>query len=60
VKLAECIVDADLPAGVFNLVTGHGRVVGDEIVLNVDIFAPIREDYLYLAAHQKGKEGSPK
>jgi hypothetical protein len=36
-----------------------GRVVGDEVVLNVDIFAPIRDDYLYLAAHQDGKEGSP-
>jgi uncharacterized cupin superfamily protein len=35
-----------------------GRVVGDEVVLNVDIFAPIREDYLYLAAHQDGKKGS--
>jgi quercetin dioxygenase-like cupin family protein len=35
-----------------------GRVVGDEVVLNVDIFAPIREDYLYLAAHQLRKEGS--
>jgi acyl-CoA reductase-like NAD-dependent aldehyde dehydrogenase len=32
VKLAECIVDAELPAGVFNLVTGPGSVVGDEIV----------------------------
>jgi acyl-CoA reductase-like NAD-dependent aldehyde dehydrogenase len=32
IKLAECVVDADLPAGVFNLVTGPGRVVGDEIV----------------------------
>jgi succinate-semialdehyde dehydrogenase/glutarate-semialdehyde dehydrogenase len=31
VALAECIVEADLPAGVFNLVTGPGRVVGDEI-----------------------------
>src|SRR5919202_4633122 len=31
VKLAECIVDAELPAGVFNLVTGPGSVVGDEI-----------------------------
>jgi acyl-CoA reductase-like NAD-dependent aldehyde dehydrogenase len=31
VKLAECVVDADLPAGVFNLVTGPGAVVGDEI-----------------------------
>jgi acyl-CoA reductase-like NAD-dependent aldehyde dehydrogenase len=34
VKLAECVVDAGLPAGVFNLVTGPGRVVGDEIVAN--------------------------
>jgi succinate-semialdehyde dehydrogenase/glutarate-semialdehyde dehydrogenase len=31
VKLAECIVDAELPAGVFNMVTGPGAVVGDEI-----------------------------
>ncbi len=31
VRLAECIVDADLPAGVFNLVTGPGATVGDEI-----------------------------
>jgi succinate-semialdehyde dehydrogenase/glutarate-semialdehyde dehydrogenase len=34
VKLAECVVDADLPAGVFNLVTGPGSVVGDEIAAN--------------------------
>jgi succinate-semialdehyde dehydrogenase/glutarate-semialdehyde dehydrogenase len=31
VKLAECIVDAELPAGVFSMVTGQGPVVGDEI-----------------------------
>jgi succinate-semialdehyde dehydrogenase/glutarate-semialdehyde dehydrogenase len=31
VKLAECIVDAGLPAGVFNLVTGPGSVIGAEI-----------------------------
>jgi acyl-CoA reductase-like NAD-dependent aldehyde dehydrogenase len=31
VKLAECVVEAELPAGVFNLVTGPGSVVGDEI-----------------------------
>jgi len=31
VKLAECIVDAELPAGVFSMVTGPGSVVGDEI-----------------------------
>ena len=29
--LAECIVEADLPPGVFNFVTGPGPVVGDEI-----------------------------
>jgi acyl-CoA reductase-like NAD-dependent aldehyde dehydrogenase len=34
VRLAECIVDADLPAGVFNFVTGPGRIVGDELVAN--------------------------
>ncbi|CAN5165734.1 aldehyde dehydrogenase family protein [soil metagenome] len=33
-KLAECIVDAELPAGVFNLVTGPGAEVGDEIAGN--------------------------
>jgi succinate-semialdehyde dehydrogenase/glutarate-semialdehyde dehydrogenase len=32
--LAECVVEADLPAGVFNLVTGPGSVVGDEIARN--------------------------
>jgi acyl-CoA reductase-like NAD-dependent aldehyde dehydrogenase len=31
VKLAECIADAELPRGVFNLVTGPGDVVGDEV-----------------------------
>jgi succinate-semialdehyde dehydrogenase/glutarate-semialdehyde dehydrogenase len=34
VALAECIADADLPSGVFNLVTGPGPVVGDEIARN--------------------------
>ncbi len=29
--LATCIVEGDLPAGVFNLVTGPGSEVGDEI-----------------------------
>src|SRR3954470_5237900 len=29
--LADCVVEADLPAGVFNFVTGPGAVVGDEI-----------------------------
>src|SRR5712691_10790105 len=31
VALTECVVDSDLPPGVFNLVTGPGSVVGDEI-----------------------------
>jgi succinate-semialdehyde dehydrogenase/glutarate-semialdehyde dehydrogenase len=31
VALAQCIADADLPPGTFNLVTGPGPVVGDEI-----------------------------
>ena len=31
VKLAECIVDAELPSGVFSMVTGAGAVVGDEV-----------------------------
>jgi succinate-semialdehyde dehydrogenase/glutarate-semialdehyde dehydrogenase len=31
VKLAECIVDAEFPAGVFSMITGPGAVVGDEI-----------------------------
>jgi succinate-semialdehyde dehydrogenase/glutarate-semialdehyde dehydrogenase len=34
VKLAECIVDAGLPSGVFNMVTGPGPVVGDEVAAN--------------------------
>ena len=34
VALARAIADADLPAGVFNLVTGPGAVVGDEIARN--------------------------
>jgi acyl-CoA reductase-like NAD-dependent aldehyde dehydrogenase len=34
VKLAECIVEAELPPGVFNLVTGPGPVVGDEVAAN--------------------------
>jgi succinate-semialdehyde dehydrogenase/glutarate-semialdehyde dehydrogenase len=34
VALAQCVVEADLPPGVFNLVTGPGAVVGDEIARN--------------------------
>jgi acyl-CoA reductase-like NAD-dependent aldehyde dehydrogenase len=32
--LAECVVEADLPPGVFNVVTGPGSVVGNEIAAN--------------------------
>jgi succinate-semialdehyde dehydrogenase/glutarate-semialdehyde dehydrogenase len=34
VALAGCIAEADLPPGVFNLVTGPGPVVGDEVAVN--------------------------
>ena len=34
VKLAECIQAADLPPGTFNLATGPGPVVGDEVASN--------------------------
>jgi acyl-CoA reductase-like NAD-dependent aldehyde dehydrogenase len=37
VKLAECIVDAGLPGGVFSMVTGPGAVVGDEVASNPGI-----------------------
>ena len=31
IKLAECIIEAGLPPGVFNIVTGPGSTIGDEI-----------------------------
>ncbi|MGI8824682.1 MAG: aldehyde dehydrogenase family protein [Chloroflexota bacterium] len=34
VKLAQCIADSGIPAGVFNMVTGQGPIVGDEIAAN--------------------------
>jgi acyl-CoA reductase-like NAD-dependent aldehyde dehydrogenase len=34
VRLAEVIAEGDLPPGVFNLVTGPGPVVGDEVAAN--------------------------
>jgi succinate-semialdehyde dehydrogenase/glutarate-semialdehyde dehydrogenase len=37
--LAECVAEAELPAGVFNFVPGQGPVVGDEIVGHRDIAA---------------------
>ncbi|MEJ7841935.1 MAG: aldehyde dehydrogenase family protein [Rubrobacter sp.] len=39
VKLAECIVDAGVPAGVFNMVCGPGAEVGDEVAANPGIQA---------------------
>jgi len=39
IKLAQCVADAELPAGVFNLVTGPGPVVGDEIAANAGTHA---------------------
>lgn len=37
-----------IPAGVPHT----ARVLGDDVAYNIDIFAPVRPDYLYLAAHQ--------
>jgi succinate-semialdehyde dehydrogenase/glutarate-semialdehyde dehydrogenase len=34
VKLAQCIVGAGIPGGVFNMVTGPGPIVGDEVAAN--------------------------
>jgi len=39
IKLAQCVADAELPPGVFNLVTGPGPVVGDEIAANAGTHA---------------------
>ena len=39
IALAECIAEADLPPGVFNLVTGPGPVVGDEIARHASVDA---------------------
>ena len=35
--LADCVRDAGFPAGVFNYVTGPGRVVGDALVSHPDL-----------------------
>jgi len=34
VRLAECITHTEIPPGVFNMVTGQGPVVGDEVAAN--------------------------
>ncbi|MEX2460686.1 MAG: aldehyde dehydrogenase family protein [Paenibacillaceae bacterium] len=33
-KLLECIIESDLPKGVFHFLTGPGNEVGDELVIN--------------------------
>jgi acyl-CoA reductase-like NAD-dependent aldehyde dehydrogenase len=38
-ELAECVAEAELPAGVFNVVTGPGSVVGDEIAASTGTHA---------------------
>lgn len=35
-----------------------GIAVGDEVALNIDVFAPPREDYLHLVAHQDQSTGA--
>jgi acyl-CoA reductase-like NAD-dependent aldehyde dehydrogenase len=59
VALAECIVEADLPPGVFNLVTGPGSVVGAEIAASPDThavaFIGSTETGLKVAAAAAGK-----
>jgi len=45
VKAGEII---QIPAGVPH----KGWVMGEETALNIDVFSPIREDYLYLVDHQ--------
>src|SRR3990172_4578779 len=39
VKLAEVVAEADVPPGVFNMVTGPGPVVGDEIAAHPETHA---------------------
>ncbi len=35
----------------------YGEPIGDEPALNLDVFAPIRDDYKHLVEHQKGDFG---
>jgi len=58
--LASCLAEADLPAGVFNLVTGPGSVVGDTIAGDprtaVVGFIGSTEAGLSVAARAAGKD----
>ncbi len=59
VKLAECIVDAELPAGVFSMLTGPGPVVGDEVASSPGVhgvgFIGSVTTGLHVAARAAGK-----
>ncbi|WP_076997928.1 cupin domain-containing protein [Variovorax sp. KK3] len=44
-----------IPAGVMH----HAEPVGTEVVLNLDIFSPVRPDYLHLVAGQDGDASKP-
>jgi len=39
IELAHCLAEAGLPTGVFNIVTGPGSVVGDELAANPGVAA---------------------
>lgn len=39
VRLSECLAEADLPPGAFNMITGPGPVVGDEVAGNEGVNA---------------------
>jgi quercetin dioxygenase-like cupin family protein len=34
-----------------------GEAIGDEVALNLDVFAPVREDYLHLTEYQEADFG---
>jgi acyl-CoA reductase-like NAD-dependent aldehyde dehydrogenase len=59
VRLAECIAAADLPPGVFNLVTGPGSVVGDEIAAN-EAVAAVGFIGSFEAGHRVAERGAGK
>ena len=40
-----------IPAGVVH----YAEPVGNEVALNLDVFAPVREDYLHLVEYQDGR-----
>ncbi len=51
IRTFECLAEAGIPAGVLNLVTGSGRVVGDELVKN-----PIAKKIAFTGETHTGKE----